>query len=98
MARPGSCRKPPGALYIEVERSEFSPFPLLSAVDGQAPREAALRRVWRCHPPGRASYGPTDAAAEREVRHHHQQGRPAASAAGWITRGSLSQVPSVAKR
>ena len=35
-ARPGSCRKPPGALYVESGREwELLPFALSSAVDGQ---------------------------------------------------------------
>jgi hypothetical protein len=39
-ARPGSCRKSPGALYVESGK-EWTPFHLSSAVDARAPREAA---------------------------------------------------------
>ncbi|MGH2947487.1 MAG: transposase [Solirubrobacteraceae bacterium] len=44
-------------------------------VDGQAPREAAARRVRRYRRPRRISRGPMDAAAERAVLHPLQQGR-----------------------
>jgi hypothetical protein len=36
-ARPGSCRKPPGALYVGKGKELVSPFPLSSAMDGQPP-------------------------------------------------------------
>jgi hypothetical protein len=53
-ARPGSCRKPPGALYINSGKECVTslPFPLPSAVDGQPPCEAAARRVRRFVGPG----------------------------------------------
>jgi len=59
-----------------VERSGYSTFHLSSAVDGQPPPAAVARGVRRYRRPKRISYGPTDAAAEREVLHPHQQGRP----------------------
>ncbi len=60
---PGSCRKSPGALY--VERSGCSPSPLSSAVDGTF---LGKRRSVRRHRPRRASRGPTHVAAERPAQ------------------------------
>jgi hypothetical protein len=55
-ARPGSCRKPPGALSVgSGKERDLLAFALWSsAVDGQLPREAVARRVRRPVPPHRS--------------------------------------------
>src|SRR5215210_10141 len=70
---PGLAASPPVRYILEVERwvtllSTFRPLWTDNLLAKQ--RRTAVRR------PRRISYGPTDAAAEREVLHPHQQGRP----------------------
>jgi len=71
--RPGSCRKTPGALYVESGKVQLVSFPST----GRSGRATCSQSGagWPIHRHRRISHWLTDAAAESEVLLSHQQGR-----------------------
>ncbi len=55
MARPGSCRKPPSALYVESGRKSAFFLPFAFGVDEQKLLEAVTRHARRCQRPRRTA-------------------------------------------